>query len=42
LALRNDVAKRLPKGKLLVRDVLFTWVSLGYCPPAARMAMRPS
>jgi hypothetical protein len=24
LALRNDVAKRLPKGKLLARDVLFT------------------
>ena len=24
LALRKDVAKRLPKGKLLARDVLFT------------------
>jgi hypothetical protein len=42
LALRKDVAKRLPKGKLLARDVLFTWVSLGYCPPEARMVIRLS
>jgi hypothetical protein len=42
LALRQDVAKRLPKGKLLARDALFTWVRLGYCPLEARMAIRPS